>query len=197
MYLGYSHNIELHFLKQNMNEFSLVKRADAEVFTEIDGWLNKIVIYLGDFFNGDLDRVRSTEFGDCISKVNYLYERVIAEPSKFRGAKDGQGRLQAGAIVEPYFNYLDVDTFTNAPWNVLKNQPETVKGAATSLFEELVKESFELGFAGSIKLVAIKRARAFYTKIGLTQSNGEWGEMELTPTAAQRFLEQQRSRRRT
>lgn len=50
MYLGYSHNIELHFLKQNMNEFSLVKRADAEVFTEIDGWL--IPIHLKHDTNG-------------------------------------------------------------------------------------------------------------------------------------------------
>lgn len=81
--------------------------------------------------------------------------------------------------------------------NVLKNQPETLKGAATSLMEELVNESKELGMSGRIKLVAIERARLFYTKIGFTESEDSPRELELTPTAAEEFLERQRSRRRT
>ncbi len=180
-----------------MNEFVFVKGADAEVLGEIEGWIDKIENYLRDFFDGDLERVRGREFGDCISKVNYLFESSVAEPGTFRGVRDMQGRLQAGAIVEPYFDYFEIDAFTNAPWNVLKNQPETLKGAATSLIEELVNESFELGMSGRIKLVAIERARLFYTKIGFTESEDLPRELELTPTAAERFLERQRSRKRT
>ncbi len=145
-----------------MNEFSLVNRADAEVQRDIDGWLDKIREYLRDFFENDIERTLGTEFGDCISKVIYLADRAVADPDTFRGVRDVQGRLQAGAIVAPYFNYLDVDAFTNAPWNVLKNQPETIKGAATSLMAELVNESFELGMMGRIKLIAIERAKSFY-----------------------------------
>lgn len=179
------------------NEFVFVKGADVEVLGEIDSWIDKIENYLREFFENDTSRTRGTEFGDCISKVNYLFERSVAEPGTFSGVRDVRGRLQAGAIVEPYFDYLEIDAFTNAPWNVLKNQPETLKGAATSLMEELVNESFELGMISHIKLVAIKRALPFYTKIGFIESEDGSGELELTPTAAKRFLERQRSRRRT
>lgn len=58
--------------------------------------------------------------------------------------------------------------------------------------EELVNESFELGMSDRIKLVAIKRALPFYTKIGFTEEDG-LGKLELTPAAAERFLERQRS----
>ncbi len=51
--------------------------------------------------------------------------------------------------------------FTNAPWNVIKTQPETLQGAATSL-EELVNESKSLGFSGRLKLYSIPRAKHFY-----------------------------------
>jgi GNAT superfamily N-acetyltransferase len=98
--------------------------------------------------------------------------------------------------VEPYFDCLDIDAFTNAPWNVLKDQPETIKGAATSLMEELVEESKELGFGGRISLIAIERAIVFYTRIGFTQEDDS-RSLELIPTAAARFLQRQRNRRRT
>ena len=180
-----------------MNRFTLVDRADAEVIGEIDGWLDKIREYLRDFFGGEIEQARGTQFGDCVSKVYYLFEIASAQPNKFRGVRDEFGRLQAGSIVEPYFDYLAVDTFTNSPWNVLKNQPETLKGAATSLMEELVKESVELGFGGRIKLIAIERAVVFYTRIGFTQEEDDSRSLELTPTAAARFLERQRNRRRS
>ncbi len=130
-------------------------------------------------------------------KVYYLFEIASVQPNKFRGVRDELGRLQAGSIVEPYFDYLDIDAFTNSPWNVLKNQPETIKGAATSLMEEIVKESFDNGFGGRIKLIAIERAKSFYTRIGFTQEEDDSRSLELTPTAAARFLERQRNRRRT
>lgn len=178
-----------------MNEFTRVNRADAEVIGEIDSWIDKIENYLRDFFGGDIEQVRGTQFADCISKVNYLFEIALAQPSKFRGVKDEFGRLQAGAIVEPYFDYLDVDALTNAPWNVLKDQPETLKGAATSLMEILVNESIDNGFSGRIKLYPLQRAKHFYTDIGFVETGeGDWA---LTEEAALRFLEEQRQFRET
>lgn len=178
-----------------MNKFTLVDKADAEVIRELNGWIEKIAIYLQDFFDGEIERVKGTQLGDCISKVNYLFEIALTEPSKFRGVKDELGRLQAGAIVELYFDYLEIDTLTNAPWNVLKNQPETLKGSATSLVEQLASESQELGFGGCIRLTAIDRAKSFYTKIGFTEEEDSSWSLELNPTAAERFLERQRNRR--
>lgn len=177
-----------------MNEFTRVSKADGEVIEEIDGWIDKIREYLRDFFGGDIEQARGTQFGDCVSKVYYLFEIATAQPNKFRGVRD-ESRLQAGAIIEPYFDYLDVDTFVNAPWNVLKNQPETLKGAGTSLMEELVKESFELGFSGRIRLCPLQRAKQFYADIGFVETlEGDW---ELTESAALRFLEEQRQFRET
>lgn len=180
-----------------MNKFTLVNKADAEVIKELNGWIEKIAIYLQDFFDREIERVKSTQLGDCISKVNYLFEIALAEPSKFRGVKDELGRLQAGAIIEAYFDYVDVDAIANAPWNVLKNQPETIKGAAISLMEQIIIESKELGFGGCIKLVAIERAKSFYTKIGFTEDEDNLWSLELKSTAAERFLERQRNRRRS
>lgn len=180
-----------------MNKFTLVNEASAEVVRQIDGWIGKIGEYLREFFDGDSERVRGTQFGDCISKVYYLFEIATTEPSKFRGVKDELGKLQAGAIIELYFDYLELDTLTNAPWNVLKNQPETLKGAATSLVEQLARESQELGFGGCIRLTAIDRAKSFYTKIGFTEEEDSSWSLELNPTAAERFLERQRNRRRS
>ena len=51
-----------------MNEFSLVVEADAEVQRDIDGWLDKIREYLRDFFENEIERTVSTEFGDCQSE---------------------------------------------------------------------------------------------------------------------------------
>lgn len=173
-----------------MNEFTFVNEANAEVVRQIEGWIGKIGEYLREFFDGDSERVRGTQFGDCISKVYYLFEIATIEPNKFCGVKDELGRLQAGAIIELYFDYLEIDTLTNAPWNVLKNQPETLKGAATSLMEILINESVDRGFSGRIKLYPLQRAKEFYTDIGFVESaEGDW---ELTEEAALNFLEEQR-----
>lgn len=173
-----------------MNKFTFVNEANAEVIRELDGWIGKIGEYLRDFFDGEIEQARGTQFGDCISKVYYLFEIATVEPNKFRGVKDKLGKLQAGAIVESYFDYLEIDTLTNAPWNVLKNQPETLKGSGTSLMEILVNESIDNGFSGRIKLYPLQRAKEFYTDIGFVEkAEGDW---ELTEEAALSFLEEQK-----
>jgi len=180
-----------------VNEFNLFvffKGADASVRLDLVGWGGKAREYLRSNFAGDLERVRGTRFGDNIAKIAYITERSVMEPDIFRGVRDVQNRLQAGAIVEEEFDCLLVDALATAPWNILGSQPETVKGAGTSLMEELVKESSDLGFEGRLKLVPIQRARQFYTGIGFTETDG--GELELTIVAALTFLEMQERRRR-
>lgn len=173
-----------------MNEFYLVQGASAEVIQDIDGWNNRVRDYLRDFFDGDIERVRGTRFGDNIAKITYMTERVVMEPNTFRGVRDVHSRLQAGAIVEEEIDFLFLDALASAPWNVLGNQPETIKGAGTTLMEELVKESKALGNEGRIRLYPLQRSLQFYTDIGFVETgSGDW---ELTEEAASRFLEEQR-----
>ncbi len=182
---------------KDMNEFNFVKGADASVRSQLIGWNDKLIEYLCDLFDSDIERVQGTSFGDSVAKISDLIEKAVTEPSSFRGGRDVQGRLQAGAIVEVYFNYLFVDNLASAPWNVLGSQPESTRGAGTSLMEELVKESIDLGFLGRLKLYPVERALSFYRGIGFVESEASPRELELTPLAARRFLERQRRRRRT
>lgn len=180
-----------------VNLFTTVKGADFKVGREIIGWNEKASEYLREFFDGDFERVIGTRFGDNIIKLATLIEKALTEPDKFRGVRDSQGRLQAGAIVEEGIDYLEVDNFVSAPWNVLGFQPETLKGAGTSLMEEFVKESKEFGFNGRLKLYSVERARPFYKSIGFTESEDSSGELELTPEAADRFIKSQERFKRT
>lgn len=174
-----------------------MKNADVEVRRDLVNWNSKATEYLREFFNGDFERVIGTRFGDNIIKLAVLIEKALIEPDTFRGVRDVQDRLQAGAIVEEEFDYLFIDNFTTAPWNVLGNQPESLKGAGTSLMEELVQESIDLGFEGRLKLYPVERALSFYRDIGFTESEDASGELELTSEAAKAFLERQREFRQT
>ena len=90
---------------------------------------------------------------------------------------------------------MAIESLTNAPWNTIAHpQPETIKGSATSLIEELVRESQRLQFNGIVKAMTIPSARPFYRKIGFIETNGS-GEMILTPDAAQEFLTRQQQLR--
>lgn len=180
-----------------MNTFTFVKQADSSTRVQILEWNIKIQQYLENYYNNQIERATGTEFGDCMSKVAYLAEGVIVEPESFRGVKDASGRLQAGALVEEYFDCLYIDTLTNAPWNVIKNQPETVKGAATSLIEQLVLESIELEYNGRLRAISIERAKPFYLKIGFIEEEDAPMSLELTPTQAGSFLAQQNLRRQS
>lgn len=179
-----------------MNLFSFVKSADAGVLQDIGRWNDATANYLRDFFAGDIERVRGTRFGDNIAKIAYMAETAVMEPNTFRGVRDVQNRLQAGAIVTEDIDFLFVDALATAPWNIVGSQPETTKGAGTSLMEELVKESKELGYMGRLKLIAIERALSFYTGIGFTEDEDDSRSLELTPIAAERFLERLQSHRR-
>ncbi len=189
-----------------MNQFSYVVDANGLVINQLRGWLNKIEEYVELYYEGRIENTRSTEFGDCIVKVRYIIQRAISEPLLFRGVQDSQGRLQAGAIMiedsgniyqyEESCNYLYLDALTNSPWNILSlKQPETIKGAATSILEEMIRENRFPNYRGVIKTQSITRARRFYTEIGFAENPDGSGEMVLTEEAANRFLETQQLKR--
>lgn len=177
-----------------MNKFDLVKGADVRVQQDMANWENKIDDYVSEFFDNEVERVYGTRFGDNIAIISDIAENATAEPETFRGVRDAEGRLQAAGIVHCQSDYLEVDLIATAPWNILPNQPESLKGAGTALMEELVKESLDLGFGGRLKLYAIPRARQFYEKLGLEETaQGDW---EFSPSTAERFLQRQERRRR-
>ncbi len=90
---------------------------------------------------------------------------------------------------------LALDSLTNAPWNTIRYaQPETTKGAATSLIEELVRESQRLKLGGILKAMVIPDARKFYEDKGFIETNGS-GEMILTSNAAAMFILDQEQRK--
>ena len=137
------------------NLFVFVKGADVSVRQELISWNSKAGEYLHDFFDGDLERIRGTQFGDSLAKIVYITERSVMEPALFRGVRDVQNRLHAGAVVETEIDCLFVDALANAPWNVLGSQPKTVKGAATSLVKYVGQRFRNQNTLRGIKLPAL------------------------------------------
>jgi hypothetical protein len=184
------------------NRFSYVIGADQTTQNELIGWVSTSLEYINLYFGGDRIRIVKTKFGDCVSKVEYLADLVIdsENASLFRGVRDTNGRLQAGAIVSftngliyPYTeerNYLSIDPFTTPPWNCLEGVtfPETVKGAGTWLMSEIVQEVIDTEISGVIKISAIDRAKSFYLSMGFQENPDYQREMVLTREEARLFL---------
>jgi hypothetical protein len=186
-----------------MNTFSYIVGAKTEVQQGLNIWIIKIDEYLDLYYEGDRENAKNTIFFNCISKIEVLNEELISRRDDFRAVKDAQGILQAACIIEvtrididdQIYTGLGIESLTNAPWNNIETlQPETKKGAATSLVEELVHESRRLQFNGIIKAITIPAAREFYREIGFVDTDGS-GEMVLTPNAAAVFLIDQEQRR--
>jgi|GEM_PF-894707 hypothetical protein len=185
-----------------MNTFSYIVGVTTEVQQGLNIWIRKIEEYLTLYYQGDRENAKNTVFFNCISKVEVLNEALISRREDFRSVKDAQGILQSACIIEvtrididdQTYTGLGIESLTNAPWNTIPDpQPETKKGAATSLLEELVHESRRLQFNGIIKAITIPSARPFYRKIGFIEDGS--GEMILTPSAAQEFLSRQQQLR--
>lgn len=192
-----------------INKFNYVIGADQATQKELIIWVTKSLQYINQYFGGDRSRIAGTKFGDCVAKVEYLAELATDSSNAplFRGVRDVNDRLQAGAIVSkqvgaiyPYTDeraYLDIDPFTTPPWNCLEGVtfPETIKGAATWLIADIVQEIINTEIQGVIKLLAIDRAKIFYQNIGF-QINPEYErEMILTREDAQLFVQEQLRRR--
>ncbi len=72
-------------------------------------WNTKASEYLLSLYDEDIERVRGTVFGDCISKIGYLIEMALTDSENFRGVSDTDNRLQAGAIIENRSDYLYIE----------------------------------------------------------------------------------------
>jgi len=186
-----------------MNKFSYISGATIELQQGLIMWIRKIEEYLNLYYQRDKENAKNTTFFNCMSKVEALDEVLISRRDDFRGVKDAQGILQSACIIEiaqididdQSYTGLAIESLTNAPWNTITHpQPETRKGSATSLIEELVRESQRLQLNGIVKAMTIPRSRPFYRKIGFIETNGS-GEMILTSDAAQEFLTRQQQLR--
>ncbi len=194
----------------NFNQFTYVVEANQHIKDELISWVTKSYEYINQYFGGDRSRISKTTFGDCVAKVEVLVDLAIDDnyaPS-FRGVRDVNGRLQAGAIISrqigtlfPYTQervYLSIDPFTTPPWNCLGLEgvlPEKIKGAARWLMSEIVQEIIDTEIEGVTKVLAIDRAKDFYLGIGF-QENPEYPpELILTKEAALAFLQNEFNRR--
>ncbi|MEM7552487.1 MAG: hypothetical protein AAF378_00020 [Cyanobacteria bacterium P01_A01_bin.84] len=196
----------------DFNRFNYIKGANKDITIELISWFTKSQEYINQYFGGDRNQINKTVFGDCVSKIESLIDLVIDDnySSEFRGVRDTNGRLQAGAIISeqigelyPYTEerkYLSIDPFTTPPWNCLKLEevefPEKQKGAATWLITEIVREIIDTEIEGVTKVLAIDRARNFYLDVGFEENPEYFRELILTKEAAIFFLEEQLNRRR-
>ena len=195
----------------SFNQFSYVIEANQDVKNELISWVIKSQEYINQYFEGDRSRISKTVFGDCVAKVEALADLAIDDnyASSFRGVRDVNGRLQAGAIISrqigfifPYTEertYLSIDPFTTPPWNCLNLEgvelPSKIKGAARWLMSEIIQETIDTEIEGITKVLAIDRAKNFYLNIGF-QENPEYPrELILTKEAALAFLQNQLDRR--
>jgi hypothetical protein len=186
-----------------MNSFSYIVGATIELQQGLIMWRRKIEEYLKLYYQGNQRNAKNTTFFNCMAILEVLDEALITRRDDFRGVKDTQGVLQSACIIEVAQIYINdqsytglaIESLTNAPWNTITHpQPEIRKGSATSLIEELVRESQRLQFNGIVKAMTIPSARPFYRKIGFIETNGS-GEMILTWFAAQEFLTRQQQLR--
>lgn len=184
-----------------MNIFTYTTDVTTEFEVALVLWYEKCQDYLRLYYAGNRENVRNTSFWSCISKIEFLIEN----PENYRGVQDNQKLMQAIATIEVQeidieeirMTGLAIESFVNAPWNVIEQvQPERRRGSATSLIEEIIKESQACGFGGIVKAITIPRARPFYTRIGFVETNGS-GEMILTREAAAQFLLEQQQRRQS
>lgn len=191
-----------------MNVFRYLVGQSVDFALNLDEWASVAEEYIYLYFNGNRENVRNTSFGDCISKIQFL-SNLLTDLEQgfaigdFRGVADESGILQAIAAikdVELYnegqvFSAIAIESICNAPWNVIdQSQAKTCRGAATTLIEEIVKESESKQFGGVVKLFTIPRAKARYAKIGFVDTDGS-GEMLLTEASSREFLNGQQQRR--
>lgn len=197
----------------SFNQFTYVIGANDEIEDELISWVTLAQEYINQYFEGDRNRINRTVFGDCVSKIEALAELFVYGDnylSDFRGVRDIDGKLQAGAIISeqigelyPYIQerkYLSIDPFTTPPWNCLELEgvefSEKKKGAATWLMAEIIQETIDTEIEGVTKVLAIDRARKFYLDIGFEENPEYFRELVLTKEVARSFLEEQLERRR-
>ncbi len=126
-----------------------------------------------------------TKESDSFKYANAVINVSRKNPNAFRGLRDEQGKLQAGAIVYEDYNRrnLFVQYLASAPHNMIKNHPDKAAGAGVEMIAKLVQESKELGFEGKLVLGGQSgTGYEFYKKCGFE------GDV-LPPEKAEQFLQ--------
>lgn len=187
-----------------INEFRYVVGVQEEIELGLELWSSKIEEYINVYYQGDVENAKNTNFYGCVSKTREFNSYLLSRQDDYRSVIDEQGLLACTCIIQETDIYLDngevlqgleIEHLSNAPWNVIDYpQPETRKGAAISLVEELVKESQSRGFSGILKAVAVPLTYEFYVKIGFVDDGNRW--MTLKEDAAEEFLIDQEEFRR-
>lgn len=172
--------------------FSLVDRADYTIHQELEEWSQVAADNVSRAIESDSPLSSRIEINANV--ISDLQVEALMSPEDFRGVRDEQGILQAGAVVTDMDDHLFVEYLVTAPWNITQDLPRAVKKAATALMALLARESDSNGHSGRILLYAIPDAVEFYRKIGFIdteEGSPNAPEMELTPTAAVRLMNRQ------
>ncbi len=172
--------------------FSVVNQANSVVYRDLEQWSLFVTESVNQAIENDSPLRRRIEVNANV--ISDMLLEALVSPEDFRGVRDDQGNLQAGAIVIDMDDHLFVEYLVTAPWNVTQDSPLSVKKAATALMAKLALESDTNGHFGRILLYAIPDAIEFYQKIGFIET-GEGSpnapEMELTIAAARRLINRQ------
>lgn len=108
-----------------------------------------------------------TKESDSVSYAGAVSYHAFANPNLFRGLRDNQGRLQAGAIVTEKDSYLLVNYLASAPHNLVQDHPDSAKGSGLLMIASLVEESVAKGKEGRLVLDGQSgTAMDFYRMIG-------------------------------
>ena len=172
--------------------FFVVNQANSVVHRDLEQWSLFATESVNQAIENDSPLRRRIEVNANV--ISDMLLEALVSPEDFRGIRDDQGNLQAGAIVIDMDDHLFVEYLVTAPWNVTQDSPLSVKKAATALMAQLALESDTNGHFGRILLYAIPDAIEFYQKIGFIET-GEGSpnapEMELTIAAARRLINRQ------
>lgn len=169
--------------------FSAVNQANSAVHRDLAEWSQVAVQLVNQAIESNLPLLRRIEANARL--ISLIQSDAVSTPENFRGVRDINGSLQAGAIITDMGDYLYVDYMATAPGNITRDSPRAVKKAATMLMAQIIRESIERGFRGQIVVDAVGETADFYRTMGFRETeegSASAPEMLLTPEAARDFL---------
>lgn len=170
--------------------FYFVNTADSSVRSDLEEWSRVSVSNVNQAIENDSPLQSRIEANARL--ISLIQEDAVSTPENFRGVRDSNGSLQAGAIVTDMEDHLYVDYLATAPWNITGDELLSVRRAATRLMAQIVRESIDLGYEGQIVVDAVAESADFYRRMGFIEtgeSSASAPEMVLTPEAARDFLD--------
>lgn len=169
--------------------FYFVNTADSRVRSDLEEWSGVAANNINQAIENDSPLRGRIEANARM--ILLIQEGALLQAEDFRGVRARDGNLQAGAIVTDMGEYLYVDFIATAPWNITRDEPKSVRRAATMLMAHIVRESIDLGYEGRIIVDAVGSSADFYRRMGFIETGSSLAfapEMVLTPEAARNFL---------